>query len=457
MALAILAMAALVVTGLTASAFGTQGASASRYSTRPGAGMLLGANVGHKNAALLGPNVPIAPRTGAQSETTIAVDPTDPLHLLAASNEKLETFTNTNNAYESFDGGRTWANSNLQPGAFCYDPWAGFNAAGDAYLAYECSAGTSGTSQDIAYKLSGSSTWVKTRFPPSLVGNTPDRDMVAIDTNPSSPFVGSVYIGYDDNGSSNKPYVVYSRNGQTGWVRSPKINDTGALTIGVNVAVAPDGTVYASWLDFANKKIVMDKSTNGGVTWGTDRVVTNMRLNTGSFFISIPPQNVRGIVPWSFTAVAQGGAHAGRLFEVYTDKSPTSADTNIYMRTSDNGGTTWSAEAKVNDDAGGAYQFFPGITINPAGVVGVSWYDTRNDATNKKTDVYFSKTKDGVTFLPNRKITAAQSDETVGGANVNQYGDYEGIYASPTGSFAIVWTDSRVGSMNEDVYWGPTK
>ena len=455
--LAMLAIAGLVVMAMSASAWGTQGASASRYSTRPGAGTLLGAGAEHGNAVPLGPNVAIAPRTGAQSETTIAVDPTDPLHLLASSNEKLETFTTTNNAYESVDGGRTWVNTNILPGAFCYDTWAGFNRAGDAYLAYECSAGTSGTSQDIAYKLHATATWVKTRFPPSLVGNVPDRDMVAIDKNPASPFVDSVYIGYDDNGSSNKPYVVYSRNGQTGWTRSPKINDTGALTIGVNVAVGPDGTVYASWLDFANKKIMMDKSTDGGATWGTDHIVSTLRLNTTTFFISIPPQNIRGIIPMPFTMVAQSGTHAGRLFEVYTDKSPAAADTNIYLRSSDDGGATWSAEAKVNDDAGGAYQFFPTIAINSAGVVGMSWYDTRNDPTNKKTDVYFAKTRDGVLFTASKKITTAQSDETVGGANGNQYGDYEGIYASPNGKFAIVWTDSRVGSMAEDVYWGPTK
>jgi hypothetical protein len=81
------------------------------------------------------------------------------------------------------DGERTWANTNVMPGAFCYDTWAAFKAAGDAYLGYECLAGPSGTSQDIAYKVHGTATWVKIRFLPSLVGNVPDRDMVAIDTN----------------------------------------------------------------------------------------------------------------------------------------------------------------------------------------------------------------------------------------------------------------------------------
>jgi hypothetical protein len=84
----------------------------------------------------------------------------------------------------------------------------------------------------------------------------------------------------------------------------------------------------------------------------------------------------------------------------------------------------------------------------------VSFYDTRRDSLNHKTDQFFaSSTNGGVSFGANRRITTAQSDETGGGANANQYGDYEGLDAGPTNTFGAVWCDSRAGNLNEELYY----
>ena len=109
---------------------------------------------------------------------------------------------------------------------------------------------------------------------------------------------------------------------------------------------------------------------------------------------------------------------------------------------------------KVNDDTGNAYQFFPGIAVAPNGTVGVSFYDTRRDTLNHKTDQFIAKSTDGgATFGKNFRITSAQSDETISGSNGNQYGDYEGLDAGPTNLFAAVWCDSRPGNLNEELYF----
>src|SRR5436190_3244836 len=64
----------------------------------------------------IGSNVNVTNKSGAQSETSVGVDPTNPLHVLESVND----LTNTAAVYESFDGGATWANSNLTTsGAFC--------------------------------------------------------------------------------------------------------------------------------------------------------------------------------------------------------------------------------------------------------------------------------------------------------------------------------------------------
>jgi hypothetical protein len=396
-------------------------------------------------------NPNVSKKAGYQGETAVAIDPTDTKHVVVASNDL--TGSNSAHAYETLDGGQTWADAGVGLTAFCYDPWLDFNAAGDLFFAYEC-----GT-QNYAYRLHGSQTWVKTTFPFSLTGNTPDRDMIVLDTTPSSPFFNSAYIGYDDASAGNTAYVLYSRDGKTGWTRSPKINDSSS-TIGVNVSVAPNGTVYASWLDYPTSRIMVDKSTDGGVHWGTDHVVHNMVMNTSGFVILIPPQQSRGIVPFPFTKAAPAGTpEAGRLYVTYEDRpSGGPLDTNSYVTFSDNKGKTWSTPVKVNDDSGGAYQFFPAIAVAPNGNVGLTWYDTRNDNANHKTDQFFSFSTDGgVSWSANTKITTAQSDETVPGSNANQYGDYEGLDAGPTNLFGASWTDSRPGNLNEELYYSKIK
>jgi BNR repeat-like domain len=394
----------------------------------------------------VGKNVNITKRFGAQSETSIAVDPTDPNHMYAQSND-LGNFSTYNSLYESFDRGRTWASAGLTVNTFCYDPWVDFNTAGDIFVGYECS------DQRIAYKLHGTNNWVQSGSLPA--GSFPDRDMVVTDDTPTSPFFNSVYIGYDDNGSSNRAQLMYSRNGQSGWTKSAGIDDTPTTfdVIGVNAAVANNGDVYATWEDYAHGFIKNDVSHDGGATWGTDRIVHDFRINTSSFFISIPPQNSRGVLPMPMTEVAPAGTtYAGRLYVVYFDTDTDgSSNTEIYFRYSDDGGATWSAEKLINDDTVDAWHFFPSISVAPNGTIGVSFYDTRNDLNDKKTDQYASWSTDGGnTWAPNVRVTTAQSDETVN-FDANQYGDYEGGDVSSTGFFQFVWTDSRPGSVAEDM------
>ncbi len=398
-------------------------------------------------------NVNVSDRTASQNEATVAVSPLDANDILAASNDL--SGPATAQVYESFDGGQSWALVTTGNTGICVDPWLHFNDSGDAFFAYVCIANGQ-SEQRYAYRLHGTGDWVLTTFPSGLTGTFPDRDMITTDDSPVSPFHGSAYIGFDA-GANGNAYVLYSRNGRTRWTRSPKINDA-STAVGVNVSVAPDGTMYATWLDYPHSRIMSDLSTDGGATWGTDHRVVKLVTDTSGFSIPIPPQEDRGIVLMPFTKASPlGTPHAGRLYVAYEDeRSGGGAETNVYVTHSDNG-STWSTPVQVNDDTSGAYQFFPAIAVAPNGTVGLSFYDTRNDPTNRKTDQYFAFSSDGgKTWSTNTKVTTAQSDES-GPHDPSQYGDYEGMDAGPTNLFAEVWTDSRSGDLNEDLYFARVK
>jgi hypothetical protein len=419
----------------------TADTSAPRYTTRPNLDAIQSQD--QAQAPLVaGPNRVIIRKSGAQSETTIAVDPTNSRHLLASSND-LGNPSSFNNVRESFNGGRTWADAGVSVNTFCYDPWLTFNANGDAFFAYECG------DQRVAYRLAGTTNWVHRTLQNASL--TPDRDMVVADTHPGSPFFHSVYLGYDEASRNNAAHVWYSRDGITTWTKSPKINDAGA-TIGVNVASCPDGSIYAVWEDWAARRIYVDRSVDGGATWGTDHIVTNYRLNTTPFFISIPPQPQRGILAFPFSDCApEGTQFEGRLYVTYPDKSPTANDTSVYLRWSDDGGVTWSAEVKVDDETVAAYQFHNNIAVGPDGTVAVSYYDTREDFPNNElTHRYMAFSADGGQTWANQRLTTKPSDES-GPGDGNDYGDYQGIDARPDVGFWGDWTDSRQGTIVEDV------
>ncbi len=137
----------------------------------------------------------------------------------------------------------------------------------------------------------------------------------------------------------------------------------------------------------------------------------------------------------------------------------------IYLRSSTDGGATWSKRRTVNDDAGkGNNHLYPGMSLSPNGRLDVAWYDTRlspiaaadPESDTASTDVFYASSTDGgATFTPSMRVSDRSSDRTIGvfSNSIGSAGPV-GITSTREGAY-FAWQDTRNGNVTnqaEDVY-----
>jgi len=141
----------------------------------------------------------------AQSETMVAVDPSNPKVLLAGSNN--ESLLVGTLAYTSTDGGATWVTSRpwaLDPKDFqCSvgDPVTAIDDRGRqliGYIVIPCLAGerVQRLSLYVSRRESATAPWTVTRVPAPTGPNGPanDKPAIAWDVSTASPHHGRVYL-----------------------------------------------------------------------------------------------------------------------------------------------------------------------------------------------------------------------------------------------------------------------
>ncbi|WP_142784689.1 hypothetical protein [Changchengzhania lutea] len=119
------------------------------------------------------------------------------------------------------------------------------------------------------------------------------------------------------------------------------------------------------------------------------------------------------------------------------------------MAYKDGDSTIWSKPIKVTDSLSHT-PLMSSIAVNSNGVIGVSWFDNRNDATKKCYDMYFSFSDDGgKSFSNDYRITEMSScpDIEKNAEAVSRWkrgGDYHGLKTDGQ-NFHVVWPDARDG------------
>ena len=136
------------------------------------------------------------------------------------------------------------------------------------------------------------------------------------------------------------------------------------------------------------------------------------------------------------------------------------ATTDVMFARSTDGGLTFSAPHRINDDPNfqSKWHWFGTFSVAPNGRIDAVWYDTRNAANNIDSQLFYSCSTDaGVTWAPNVAVSNPFNPQA-GFPNNQKIGDYITIVSDNTGAnvaYAATFNvnPNAVGGHEQDVYY----
>jgi hypothetical protein len=402
-------------------------------------------------------------QTSGRSESDLRFNYNNLSQVIGASNNNSRS---TQAQFYSSDGGSTWSQASLPAvtgDSLQSDPAVDWTSDGKAW-ALTVGVGTTANSVRAFKSTDAGKTWT---FDATISGtqNNVDKPNLWVDHSPSSPHKDNLYALWWNNG----PTYVARRAGPGGTWQAPQQisgSETSGGSDGGDIKTNTFGEVFAFWPSEGTRELYVSKSTDGGVKWGTPVKIAN---TNGAFLIHPPAQSGRGALLY-ITAGAYRTATEDRVYACWADLAGgagcssqsdepgsnvgSACKMRIFFAISTDGGATWGAPKKLNDQSSKNDQFFPRLALDEtSGDLMVVYYDTVADPGRLKTDVWMqSSTDGGETWSGAQKITTQQTDEaTANNDKGNQYGDYIGL-TGYAGQFFACWTDRRSGSFEE--IWG---
>jgi hypothetical protein len=214
---------------------------------------------------------------------------------------------------------------------------------------------------------------------------------------------------------------------------------------GSQPVVAPDGTVYVTWMDSTDDdtfkglaEIYVARSEDNGRTFVTKRASD---FNE----IGFSPRNA-SFRYWGATFPQITVGPKGEVYVAYTARPPEKKtdDGDIYLLASVDKAETWTRK-KLNDDQTSRLQFFPSISAGPDGTIHAMWGDMRDDPVETRYHIYYTSSSDGgKTWIENARVTDFPSNPNYafpGGAFI---GDYFTMKATEKDVY-MAWPDARLG------------
>ena len=170
--------------------------------------------------------------------------------------------------------------------------------------------------------------------------------------------------------------------------------------------------------------------------------------------------NPGGLSGQSFLAVDRsGGPTNNNIYMVASVQPFGGGGTDVMFARSTNGGQSFSAPHRVNDDPvnPNKWHWFGTLAVAPNGRIDSVWFDTRNAANNTDSQLFYSYSSDGgVTWSPNVAVSNA-FNPFEGYPNQNKIGDYITIVSDNTGgnvAYAATFNfNPNRGEHEQDVYY----
>jgi BNR/Asp-box repeat len=391
----------------------------------------------------------------AANECVISVDPTDGNKMTIVwrqFNDVTSNFRQGGWGY-STDGGITWTFPGvLENNVFRSDPVSKSDETGRFfYLSLQSNVQQSFFCDDLWRSTNGGQSWTLLSGERGAGGG--DKQWLTIDkTNgPGHGFQYQIDDGINCSG---------------GGVQFQRSTD-GGVTWQVPITI-PNSPIYGS----------LDVDTNGNVFVGgegnTFYCIRSSNAQIGNqtpTFDHVTPVNLGGDL--SGGGINPGGLD-GMLF-LAIDRSGGSTNNNIYMLASvvppgrsttdvmfvrsTDGGLTFSAPHKINDDPvnPSKWHWFGTFAVAPNGRLDAVWYDTRNAANNTDSQLFYSYSTDGGVNWSANVAASTAFNPFEGYPNQSKIGDYITIVSDNTGgnvaySATFNFNPNR-GQHEEDVYY----
>jgi hypothetical protein len=386
----------------------------------------------------------------AANEPAIAVDPTDGNKMTIGWRQ----FDSINSDFRqggwgyTTDAGVHWTFPGvLEPGVFRSDPVTHSDEIGTFF--YLSLLGDN-FCDDVWRSTDGGQSWLQ-----GGPGHGGDKEWFTIDKTggPGHGFQYQFWSGFFpcDSGEFSR-----STDGGLTWmspINVPNDTDTGALDVDTN------GNLFIGGSDFSGQFRCL-RSSNAQIGNQTPTFDQNTLVNLGGFLIQGGINGI-GLCGQTFIAVDRSGTATNNNIYMLASVVPNGqSTTEVMLARSTDGGLTFSAPIRINDDANhqSKWHYFGTLSVAPNGRINVVWYDTRNAANNIDSQLFYSYSTDaGLTWAPNIAVSDA-FDPHAGYPNNTKIGDYITIVSDATGgnvAYAATFNvnPNAVGGHEQDVYY----
>ena len=393
-----------------------------------------------------------------QHEPHLAISRTNPNVVVAVSKDYRDGNVKHVWIYVSHDGGQTWPLEwQRQIPVTIYDvplqsdPIA---MAHDDGRLYVVSLGyNSGHGVFITWSDDDGVTWVD----PAVAitynqtpGGLDDKEWMAIDNYPTSPFYHNMYVAWANGG------ILFKRSTNGGQTWSTNyLNIAPGDTEYPYPVVGPDGTLYVFYMDgwgyCARGNIRYVKSIDGGVNFtGPVTVVATSQ--------PCSPIHGGGFDQFRFFSIITAAVNPTNKNDIWVgwtdDNGVYYGKTDVLYVHSIDGGSTWSDPARLSHDDPEAYidHITPVFSMNVDGRLHAFWLDRRADPANQLWHGYHTSTKDGVTWEIDSQVSEQAFDLNLGfppGSN-NAAGDYWGL--DTVGNIVMAAWNTTIINDQQDIF-----